>query len=252
MEYARNEGLSIPGGYKIISQRAKLRHLYWDGNSPAELGFDNGKGYAYKNTKNNRKLADAVTRDEDGNIVPLSKRFNPRKEEEYFQDKDSPRGFFDPATRDITMLAKVDLSTFLHEVGHLFLEIQAELAMDENATDRMKSDMDAVLQWFGVEGKNASERLAAWNAMTLEQKRPCPFVYSQRPCLSVARTPAAWHSILDSACRTHPCRQQRLSFRSLDLSLGRLSLTLGRLIPWRDQALRQTPLHLRRLCEYLH
>jgi len=171
MEYARNEGLSIPGGYKIISQRAKLRHLYWDGNSPAELGFDNGKGYAYKNTKNNRKLADAVTRDEDGNIVPLSKRFNARKEEEYFQGKDAPRGTFDPVTRDITMLAKADLSTFLHETGHLFLEIQAELALDENASERMKSDMDTVLQWFGVKGENASERLAAWNAMTLEEKR---------------------------------------------------------------------------------
>lgn len=87
------------------------------------------------------------------------------------QDKGAPRGFFDPSTRDITMLAKADLSTFLHETGHLFLEIQAELAMSEHATDRMKSDMDTVLKWFGVKGENASERLAAWNAMTLEEKR---------------------------------------------------------------------------------
>lgn len=177
--YAEDEGLGIQGGYKIIAETVDAAHLYFNGDSIAELGFDNGKGYAYRNTKNNRKLNDAVTRDENGNIVPLSKRFNPRKEEEYFQDKDSPRGFFDPATRDITMLAKADLSTFLHEVGHLFLEIQAELAMDENATDRMKSDMDAVLQWFGVEGKNASERLAAWNAMTLEQKRPLHEKYAE-------------------------------------------------------------------------
>lgn len=177
--YAEDEGLGIQGGYKIIAETVDAAHLYFNGDSIAELGFDNGKGYAYRNTKNNRKLNDAVTRDENGNIVPLSKRFNPRKEEEYFQDKDSPRGFFDPATRDITMLAKADLSTFLHETGHLFLEVQAELAMDENATDRMKSDMDAVLQWFGVEGKNASERLAAWNAMTLEQKRPLHEKYAE-------------------------------------------------------------------------
>lgn len=124
-------------------------------------------------------LADAVTRDENGNIVPLSKRFNARKEEEYFQDKDSPRGFFEPITRDITMLAKADLSTFLHETGHLFLEIQAELALEENATDRMKSDMDSVLKWFGVEGETAQERLKNWHAMPFEQKRPLHEKYAE-------------------------------------------------------------------------
>jgi len=169
--YAVDEGLSIPGGYRIVSEKVEAASLYWDGNSIAELGFDNGKGYAYKNTKNNRKLLDAIVRDYDGNIVPLSKRFNSRKTEEFYQNDTSPRGFFDPSTRDITMLAKADLSTFLHETGHLFLEIQAELALDENASERMKSDMDTVLKWFGVKGENASERLAAWNAMTLEEKR---------------------------------------------------------------------------------
>jgi hypothetical protein len=79
--YAEMEGKSIPDGYRIISQRAKLKNLWWDGNSIAELGFDDGQNYAYKNTKNNRKLLDPVTRDEDGNIIPLSQRFNPRRSE---------------------------------------------------------------------------------------------------------------------------------------------------------------------------
>ena len=77
-EYAALEGRSIPEGYKIISQRVSLKNLWWDGNSIAELGFDDGKDYTYKNTKNNRKLIDPVTYDENGNVIPLSQRFNPR------------------------------------------------------------------------------------------------------------------------------------------------------------------------------
>jgi hypothetical protein len=72
------EGRSIPEGYKIISQKVSLKNLWWDGNSIAELGFDDGKDYAYKNTKNNRKLIDPVTYDENGNVIPLSQRFNQR------------------------------------------------------------------------------------------------------------------------------------------------------------------------------
>ena len=77
-EYAALEGRSIPEGYKIISQKVSLKNLWWDGNSIAELGFDDGKDYAYKNTKNNRKLIAPVTYDENGNVIPLSQRFNPR------------------------------------------------------------------------------------------------------------------------------------------------------------------------------
>lgn len=169
--YAEDEGLGIQGGYKIIAETVDAAHLYFNGDSIAELGFDNGKGYAYRNTKNNRKLNDAVTRDENGNIVPLSKRFNARKEEEYFQDKDSPRGTFDPVTRAITLMPNSDLSTYLHESGHLYLEVMASLAAHETASEGLRADMDAALKWFGVKGENASERLAAWNAMTLEEKR---------------------------------------------------------------------------------
>lgn len=76
--YAQMEGAGIVGGYKIITNWVPLDNLYWDGNSMAELGVDDGNDYAYKNTKNNRKLVDAVTRDGEGNVIPLSKRFNSR------------------------------------------------------------------------------------------------------------------------------------------------------------------------------
>jgi hypothetical protein len=81
LAYAKNEGEMIPGGYRIISQQASVKDLYWDGNSIAELGYDDGKAYAYKNTKNNRKLTDAVTYDDDGNIIPPSQRFSTRSDD---------------------------------------------------------------------------------------------------------------------------------------------------------------------------
>lgn len=68
--------------YRIIEQNVSVDEIWWDGNDIAEWGYGNeqdyvqDKDYAYKNTKNNRKSLDAVTYDNDGNIIPLSKRFN--------------------------------------------------------------------------------------------------------------------------------------------------------------------------------
>ena len=60
---------------RIIEQEVSIDDLWWDGNDIAEWGYDNGKGEVYKNTPNNRKMFE-VTYDENGNIIPLSERFN--------------------------------------------------------------------------------------------------------------------------------------------------------------------------------
>ena len=77
-DYAVNEGKMNPNGYRIIKWNVPIKNLYWDGNSIAELGYDDGNSYAYADTKNNRKLLDPVTYDNLGNVIPLSKRFNKR------------------------------------------------------------------------------------------------------------------------------------------------------------------------------
>lgn len=66
------------GEYRIIKESIPAENLFWDGNDIREWGKDDGKDYAYKNTKNNRKLIAPVTYDENGNVIPLSQRFNPR------------------------------------------------------------------------------------------------------------------------------------------------------------------------------
>lgn len=88
------------------------------------------------------------------------------------------RGAFNPASLTITMLKGADLSTFLHESGHFFLEVQADLAskLQQEAEifgmDTLKpgerqilADTDALLRWFGVRD------LSEWYNLDFEQKR---------------------------------------------------------------------------------
>lgn len=75
------------------------------------------------------------------------------------------RGQYAPSVRQITLLAKADLSTFLHESGHFFLDMLGELASRENAPAAFGQDMQVLLDWFGVKD------LATWRGMTLDQQR---------------------------------------------------------------------------------
>ena len=75
----------LEGKYRIIEDEVPASDLWWDSNDVNEWGYDNGKSYRYKNAKNNRKLNDLVTRDDNGNIIPPSKRFNSRKADERYQ-----------------------------------------------------------------------------------------------------------------------------------------------------------------------
>ena len=69
----------LEGKYRIIEDEVPATQLWWDGNDANEFGFDDGKEYKYKNAKNNRKLNDLVTFDDEGDVIPPSKRFNSRK-----------------------------------------------------------------------------------------------------------------------------------------------------------------------------
>lgn len=65
----------------------------------------------------------------------------------------------------ISLLRTADLSTFLHETGHFFLEVDAHVASQPDAPAEIVDDVNRLLAWFGVPD------LATWNAMGLEEKR---------------------------------------------------------------------------------
>lgn len=65
----------------------------------------------------------------------------------------------------ISLLRTADLSTFLHETGHYFLEVDAHIASQPDAPAEVVADVERLLSWFGVAD------LATWNAMGVEEKR---------------------------------------------------------------------------------
>jgi Large polyvalent protein associated domain 22/ADP-Ribosyltransferase in polyvalent proteins len=94
--------------------------------------------------------------------------------------------FADDITRQasvIAMLKGADLSTFIHESGHFFLEVQADLAariearvaQGEAVSEGERSilaDMNALLGWMGVHGAPERSAIGEWLALPLEEKRP--------------------------------------------------------------------------------
>jgi hypothetical protein len=82
----------------------------------------------------------------------------------------------------IALLKGADLSTFIHESGHFFLEVQADLAARiqaqisagasvSEAERAIVTDMGKILAWFGIQGTPEQSALVEWLSMTLEQKR---------------------------------------------------------------------------------
>jgi hypothetical protein len=68
---------------------------------------------------------------------------------------------FGPATDgrrpfNIRLMEKADRSTFLHESGHMFLEVFGDLA--ENGTDQQKADYQTLLKWMGVTERRQIQR----------------------------------------------------------------------------------------------
>lgn len=83
-----------------------------------------------------------------------------------FEQGTGARGTFSPSSLTISLLENADLSTFLHETGHFFLEVTADLAAQPDAPAAVRADMETLLKWFGVAD------LSTWNNMTLDEQRP--------------------------------------------------------------------------------
>ena len=79
---------------------------------------------------------------------------------------------------NIDLLEKADLSTFLHESGHLYLEVLGDLAQSPQAPQQIKDDYQSLLNWFGVEsrdqiGVDQHEQFArGFEAYLMEGKAP--------------------------------------------------------------------------------
>lgn len=66
----------------------------------------------------------------------------------------------------ITLLQDADLSTFLHEAGHFFFEVLADLAARPNAPAQFQQDIQTLFDWVGFKGTAAE-----WRALPIDQRR---------------------------------------------------------------------------------
>jgi hypothetical protein len=57
-------------------------------------------------------------------------------------------------TVEIALLEKRDMSTFLHEMGHVYLEILGDVAQDRNSSDETKADYATILNFLGVKDRS--------------------------------------------------------------------------------------------------
>lgn len=153
-KYAEMHGNSrLEGKYRIIEDEVPAGDLWWDSNDVNEWGYDNGKGYKYKNTKNNRKLNDLVTRDDEGNIIPPSKRFNSRKADERYQrGKDA-----DPVTKEEAILRDAVIDR-MRENGMEVItnEEEGQRVLDE-ANGKVRTQMGDAPESFAERQKQAVE-----------------------------------------------------------------------------------------------
>lgn len=109
--------------------------------------------------------------------VVLRDALKPVESGDLLQGKQVARASFNPETLTITLLKNADLSSFLHEAGHFFLEVQLDLAarVQEKAASGLQSlsdgeiqavkDANTLLNWFGVRS------LEEWYLLDFEERR---------------------------------------------------------------------------------
>lgn len=83
----------------------------------------------------------------------------------------------------ISLFKGADLSTFIHESGHFFLEVQMDLAARIQAQaaegsaltegeQAIVNDANTLLAWMGVKGSENTSPLTEWHSLDIEAKRP--------------------------------------------------------------------------------
>ena len=94
-DYAVEHGeANLGGNYQIVSKDVKASEVFTNADSLLEQGYDNGLSEVV-NDKKKIKLDELITYDDDGEIIPLSKRFNARKNDLRFSRANTAQSALD-------------------------------------------------------------------------------------------------------------------------------------------------------------
>lgn len=193
-KYAEMHGTNrLEGKYRIIEDEVPATQLWWDGNDANEFGFDDGKAYKYKNAKNNRKLNDLVTYDDEGDVIPPSKRFNSRKSDIRFMfagEKGAAEA--DKAEEQTIRMDNLDVAKQMEEAKKDAKVIKMATGWEKGVDGKWRYEMpDAKIKdTLDVGGGNIvkrNEEDMLWNGGKLEKAIDAPELFKLYPQLKDVR-----------------------------------------------------------------
>lgn len=173
--YARTHETNVEtGDAETISQEVPVEDVYWYGADIHEWV------YIPSDTWGNTESLLDFWRQNGGDGKPES--YTTSLNQSGSGRQGAPRGRITfPQSRaffNIELLEGANLSTFIHESGHLYLEIMRDLAQREDAPQQIRDDFQSVLNWFGVQDADsiATEQHEQWargfEAYIMEGKAP--------------------------------------------------------------------------------
>lgn len=148
-----------------VDHRAGVR-LTWDGKAKTWLltAFEKKNEGALDTRTDTAEFSDGgdTARPNDALDQILEQKLN----EFYNGQQGAARAMFDPATLNIALLEKANLSSFLHELGHAFFEISAHLASQPNAPQSIKDDIQTLFTATGY-----TDTAQEWLALPVNERR---------------------------------------------------------------------------------
>lgn len=185
--------------YNIIEQKVPVEDVWFDGNDIAEWGYGLEKDYindtdfAYKNTKNNRKLLDAVTYDDNGEVIPLSQRFDPSKKDIRFMfagEKGAAEA--DKTDEQTIRMDNLDVAKQMEEAKKDAKAIKMATGWEKGVDGKWRYEMpDAKIKdTLDVGGGNIvkrNEEDMLWNGGKLEKAIDAPELFKLYPQLKDVR-----------------------------------------------------------------
>ena len=159
---------------EFLSIESSKEQNAWVRNKLLSLGYDGivynneveGKGDSYIILNpQSAKSAELITRDDAGNVIPLSQRFNQESPSIlYAEGAQNPQGAYFPRTNTIELYEAATLTTFLHEASHWWLTTLFARARAEGASSAVQKKMQMVFNALGVKD------MEAWDALPIERK----------------------------------------------------------------------------------
>lgn len=96
-------------------------------------------------------ITTATADDIDAALKSYKDRYNNEDGQEYYQDNYAVTKFLNNGQTVIELFQNANESSLMHEMGHLFLDLDAQIANHPEAPQAFKDEFNATLAWLGIE-----------------------------------------------------------------------------------------------------